>query len=215
MIPIQALASVGLAAVLLAACAPPPPPDAVPAHVGPRGLVTFPDAAQACGDDESHHYVTCRTQTEVLQAAMVRARREHKQVLVSVGADWCIWCYVSALYFNGWSDTRREPAAAGDRDDAIALADYMAPRFVVVNLNAEAPDLAPALEAAHIDQEQVRGYPSFFLLDAAGARFVDLDRASLPKAGDFRGYSRRGMLALLKAAQQKPPALPPSSTAAP
>ncbi len=36
---------------------------------------------------------------EDLQAALTRARREHKRILVDFGADWCGDCHVLDLYF--------------------------------------------------------------------------------------------------------------------
>jgi hypothetical protein len=177
-----------------------PADDSMPARIGPYGLVSFADAVRLCGADEGVRFVKCRPQKAILQAAIRRAAREHKRVLVSAGADWCVWCKVIDMYFNGWSDARLEPAAAGSRQDALALARYVAQTFVVVEIDAEAPDALKTLRSVGIGVEHLEEIPAVFVLTPHGARFVDMQMAELPKQGDFRGYRRPAILNLLRQA---------------
>ena len=197
---LRGLGGAATLASIIAFCAPTPGDAAIVARSGPDGLVTYPDAAATCGSRPDQQFVQCVSQTSVLAAAARRARTDHKALLVSVGADWCIWCHVIARYFDGWTDDRIEPPAAGTRADALDLAAFMRDSFVVVELNTEAPDISDALAAIRVDPRTINGLPSFYILKSSGPRFVDMERAELPKRGDFRGYNRKAVLGLLRAA---------------
>jgi thiol-disulfide isomerase/thioredoxin len=54
-------------------------------------LPAFSRAEPACVDAGKIYHL-CRDQNEVLAEALAAAKRDHKQLVVGVGADWCPWC---------------------------------------------------------------------------------------------------------------------------
>lgn len=98
-----------------------------------------------------HIYPDASAAHEDLQAALARARREHKRILVDFGGDWCGDCHVLDLYFE-------QPA---NRD---LLARY----FVKVDVNVEHLDANVDL-AAKFGIPLKRGVPALAILDANGA----------------------------------------------
>ncbi|MFC6644991.1 thioredoxin family protein [Granulicella cerasi] len=101
-------------------------------HPQPRHI--YPDTTAAAGD---------------LQAALKKAKAEHKRVIVDFGGDWCGDCQVLDVYFN------QAP------NDAL-LAKY----FVKVNVNIGHEDAN--LDIAKRFGMALKGVPALAVLDARG-----------------------------------------------
>ena len=84
-----------------------------------------------------------------LAAALVKARREGKRVLLDFGGDWCGDCKVLDIYFH------QQPNA-----------DLLAKYFVKVNINIGREDAN--LDIAHKYGVPVEGVPALAVLDSKG-----------------------------------------------
>jgi thioredoxin-related protein len=91
------------------------------------------------------------------------ARRTNRPVLVDVYTDWCGWC-------------KRMDRDVYSRAD---VRDYLASRFVVVRLNAEAQDGVQyegqdLTSAGLAEQFRVTGYPTTVFLKSSGAHLINV-----------------------------------------
>jgi thioredoxin-related protein len=91
------------------------------------------------------------------------ARRTNRPVLVDVYTDWCGWC----------KRMDRDVYARAD------VRDYLANRFVVVKLNAEAQDGLQydgkdLTSAGLAEQFRVTGYPTTVFLRPTGAHLINV-----------------------------------------
>jgi protein disulfide-isomerase len=147
--------------------------------------------------------------TRDFEAAKVRAKAENKPIfLYFTGSDWCGWC----------KKMEREILVKKE------FLDFAAARLVLVELDYPRQ---PENKAKQSDQERaqnkaldrkfkIEGYPTIYLVDAAGEL--------LPGGGDFALQEHvkggpAGFVAVLKAFLDKPPAgadvAPPAKTVAP
>jgi thiol:disulfide interchange protein len=95
-------------------------------------------------------------QTDV-QAALVRARKEHKRVILDFGGDWCGDCQVLDIYFH-------------QAPNAELLAKY----FIKVNVNIGHEDAN--IELAHKYGVPVHGVPALAVLDSQGKPLFAQDK---------------------------------------
>lgn len=181
-----------------------------PAPIAPRrgayGLTSFPDAPALCGDP-TRLFAKCRSQTEIALAALAEAKAQDKALLVEVGADWCVWCLVIDRYISGWFVDGAEPRTAGTKADAEALARFAAANFVVVKLES-GPGVVAAMRRLGITYTPSKPVPAFYVVYAGKAREAPIRNAELTARGEFRGYSRQGVLAQIRRALHavRPPA---------
>jgi hypothetical protein len=186
-------------------------------------LTAFPAAIDpACRGGRAEIYDECGDQFILYRKARDEARRQDKVLLVSYGAEWCIWCHVFDAYVLGetgtfthtYSDREdqvRDTATIHERPDhdvmaeAEALAAYVAGNFVLVHLDSRyAPGADAALISAGIDPDEVFGLPLIFTVAAGGtlAMYLHHDRVEVRRddASDwFRGYDRVRLLEELTA----------------
>lgn len=184
-----------LTAVLVTAAFAPGP---VTSRTGAYGLTSFPDAPRLCGDP-TKLFAKCRSQTDIALAALAEAKAQNKALLVEVGADWCVWCLVIDRYINGWFVEGAEPRTAGTKADAEALARFAAANFVVVKLDS-GPEIVPAMRRLGIPYTPSKPVPAFYVVHGGKAREATIVRAELPARGEYRGYSRQGVLAQIRKA---------------
>lgn len=138
------------------------------------GLVTMlPEAPRAgCEGSRARLYSECGDQRALFEAARARAAAEGKAVLVSAGAEWCIWCHVLSATLQGFVDS----ASAMEDDTLEAQADALrlatAERFVVVHIEIDKSPNGEALLAEIGAAGHIRDWIPFpFGVDAEG-RFV-------------------------------------------
>lgn len=161
-------------------------------------LVKIPADPQAlCPGERLRLYATCADQRTIFVEAFVRARAEGKVLLVSYGAEWCIWCHVTSAELHGLTSAAATPE---EEAAAAALAAFAAEHFVVVHIDAEARETAEAvLEATGAAPHFPGGIPFLFTVDRAG-QFVAPFPAELTETTDSLGrpvHDRAALLGLL------------------
>lgn len=188
---------------------------------GASGIVSYPQApGPECRDGRARLYDECSDQTEIYRAAQTRAAAEGKVLLVSYGAEWCIWCHVFAAYLEGehgafthtFSDPRdeerhtetiHERAGRDVSAEAEALKAYAAETFVVVHIDSRHASGGDAVLAASGAEKALGNWiPFIYSVNADGeiAATLDHDRVELRRDSEdwFRGYDRPELLAHLK-----------------
>lgn len=104
-----------------------------------------------------HLYPDVSAAQHDIHAAIVRATREHKRILLDFGGDWCGDCQVLDIYFN-------------EAPNAQLLAKY----FVKVNINIGRQDAN--LDIAHKYGVPLPGVPALAVLDANGKVIMSQDK---------------------------------------
>ncbi len=172
----------------------------------------------ACSARPGHRQILfdlCRDQRDILAEAKAKAAKSGKIILISYGADWCIWCHAFEAHLLGqhgrfqyatdegpWlmqEKGRAETNAAA----AMALQTYVAKTFVVVNISEEAGETALAvLQETQADTQFKGGLPFIYALDRKGkyARAIDSGDVEIRRDGrnPYRGYDRMRLLRSLQ-----------------
>ncbi len=101
-----------------------------------------------------------------LKAAVERAGREHKNILMDVGGEWCIWCH-------------RMDKFLADHDELLALLrrDYV---VLKVNFSPENPN-----KEFLAKYPKVTGYPHLFVLDSTGKLMVSKNTGELEEGKSY------------------------------
>lgn len=201
---------VGVAALAIAACGGEETPKRPAAALLP--VATFPKSLDPkCREGEARLYDECGSQMRHLQDAMTAAKASGKTVLVSLGAEWCIWCHVFDAYvsgetgsfryqFDGRDVTLAERAGAKVLPDAKALNEFVAGAFVLVHIEFDhAPDTADVLEATGANEHSIEGLPFIFTLTSEGkiAGVFDDKGTEVRRDGMidwYRGYDRKALI---------------------
>lgn len=177
------------------------PVSSFPIHIDP-----------SCG---GRLYDGCGSQRAIFQAALAEARRTGKTVIVSYGAEWCVWCHVFDTHIRGeagrfdypgvptWASVERSR-----RDvlrDARALNQFASENLIEARIEGDrAPDGRAVLQTTGAAAHFRGGYPFIFSVTAEGrfAAALDLSRAEIgeqQKGSPFyEGYNRAGLLAELQ-----------------
>lgn len=122
-----------------------------------------------------HIYPEISSAQADVRAAIDKARREHKRVIVAFGGDWCPDCQVLDIYFN--QTPNRE-----------LLNKY----FVKVNVNIGRMDAN--LDLAHKYGVPVHGVPALAVLDGRGKAVFAQDK----EFADMRNMQSSDLTAFLK-----------------
>lgn len=174
------------------------------------GLVVMtPEKPRAgCEGSRARIYSECRDQREVFEEARALAAREGKALMVSAGAEWCIWCHVLSATLQGFVD---DAAALEDETleaQADALREATAARFVIVHIELDkAPGGTALLEEIGAAQHIGDWIPFPFGVDAQGRFVAPLGERSAETGGEAEkqsdadntdeaplGYDRRMLL---------------------
>jgi thioredoxin-related protein len=102
-----------------------------------------------------------------LQAALARASKEGKNVLMDVGGEWCSWCH-------------RMDRFLADNSDLGAL---LAKNYVLVKVNFSDENKNEAFLARY---PKIDGYPHLFVLDATGKLLESKNTGDLEEG---KGYN--------------------------
>lgn len=105
--------------------------------------------AQSSPIARAHIYPDVQAAHSDIQAALVKARREHKRVILDFGGDWCGDCQVLNIYFH------QSPNAQ-----------LLEKHFVLVDVNIGRMD--QNLDIAHKYGVPVQGVPALAVLSADG-----------------------------------------------
>lgn len=185
-------------------------------------ITKFPESLdKACRDGTAKIYDECADQMEIFSAALERANREGKTLLVSYGAEWCIWCHVFDAHISGgkskFTYVYADPAEPDNKfestlyerektdvtQEADALSEFVAQNFVVAHIedffseNGYEVLLTTGAEPHHDGS-----IPYVFTVDSKGiyAGHFEHNRAETrrDKILDwYRGYNRQELIAEL------------------
>jgi thiol:disulfide interchange protein len=103
-----------------------------------------------------HLYPDVSAAQHDIDAALIKAKRDHKRILLDFGGDWCGDCQVLDIYFS------QAPNAA-----------LLEKNFVKVNINIGRMDAN--LDIAHKYGVPVKGVPALAVLDANGKVVMSQD----------------------------------------
>ncbi len=182
-------------------------------------ITRFPETLDKnCRHGRAKLFDECSDQLTLFNAALKRSIAENKVLLVSFGAEWCIWCHVFDQYIHG-GKTRftytfgtpddpnvSETATLYEKEqtdvsaDADALRSYVSRSFVVVHIDGLfAPNGHDTLEKTGADRHYDGGLPYIFTVKADGrfaAKFQP-NRVETRRDGIwdwYRGYDRHGLM---------------------
>lgn len=125
--------------------------------------------AQAPPAPKSRLYDPARNAQSQIDSAMLRAKKEHKNILLQVGGNWCIWC----IRFHSF---------VSSNDSLRKLLDA---NYVTVHLN-HSPENKNAPILAKLGFPQRFGFPVFVVLNEKGERIHTQNSAYLE---EDKGYS--------------------------
>src|SRR5215813_4580676 len=212
-----ALTCMSCATIALAQMTAAPAPS-----VSESRITTIPSNLDpACRTGRATLYDECSDQLSIFDTAMKRAAAENKVLLISYGAEWCIWCHVFAKYIHGertrFEYTYGRPDAPEARQtptiferekrdvkaDAAALNAYVARSFVVVHIEGQyAANGAAITEKTGAAAFMSNAIPFIFAVDRSGqyAAHFKSETVEIRRDTDdwYRGYDRRKLLAELQ-----------------
>lgn len=172
-----------------------------------------------CPKSRARLYGECLDQRQVLADALALANRNGKTVLVSFGAEWCVWCHLLDRHLKGETMQRfdytydgetylhEEPRREADAKAAKALGAYMAENFVLAHIDADnafgvQPDGGTgwdAVDGARAAEGFEDWLPYVFAVTPKGEFLAVFDTRQAEKkdeATGYRGYDRRILLTL-------------------
>jgi hypothetical protein len=208
---------VGVALVSIGACG-----DG-PVETRPRIYVSFPETIDSqCREGKARIFDECGDQSALFTAALARAKREGKVLLVEYGAEWCIWCHAFDAHINGEHDAFRYTYGAPEEPEVrythtfhevasadIALADplrqFVAANFVIAHIDAQyAPHGEAVLADSGANEHFLGEIPFVFTVDYDGRFAASLDPGVGEKRREgvldwYRGYDRAALIRQLTA----------------
>jgi len=113
-----------------------------------------------------------------IDEAVLKAKAEHKHVLVQIGGNWCPWC----IRFHKFCS---ETASV----DSVLKTDY-----IVIHLNYSKENKNEAA-LARLGHPERFGFPVFVILDANGSRLHTQDSGLLEKE---KSYDVKKVMTLLE-----------------
>ena len=161
-------------------------------------------------------YDECGSQIAIYEAALAQAVAQDKVLLVSYGAEWCIWCHLFATYIHGthtrfthtysdssdnmrYTSTMYERPTGNPKPSAVKLAKYFADSFVLAHIESRySPDGAEVLAMSGAQTAYQGGLPFIYSVDAQGRFATSFDYALAETRRDtddwYRGYDRAKLL---------------------
>ncbi len=178
-------------------------------------LTRFPQHLdENCRQGMSKIYDECGSQVSIYQAALKEANKTDRMLLISYGAEWCIWCHVFDAYITGKAgqfdyryDNHRASIHEGGNDsttaDAATLNQFVNKSFVLAHIEANyTRDGNEVLRYSGALQHFSGALPFIFTTNQQGkwAATLDYHEAEIRRDGPdwFRGYDRRKLLAELQ-----------------
>lgn len=184
-------------------------------QVQPDEIDRYPVALDKnCRNGNARIFDECGSQLVIFQEALIFANKIRKTLLVSFGAEWCIWCHVFDAYVNGKYSTfeydfdgqralLKEYGGDLAARDAQILHRYVSDAFVLVHIEGKySPDGEEVLRRAGALAHFSGSLPFIFSVTPRGrwAATFDYRSAETRREGQdwFRGYNRESLLAELK-----------------
>lgn len=183
-----------------------------------ENVVVYPQNFDAtCRNGDAKLYDECGDQFAILKEAVEEAKKTGKVVIVSYGAEWCIWCHALDAHlkgqygmFNyeveGYPPVMAESLGANDQKLADELNAFAARNVVFVHIEGlYAPNGAEVLSALGADQDYKGSIPYLFSIkDGRIAKIMVWKPENDPKEKRrdgfllYRGYNREPLLDELK-----------------
>lgn len=123
---------------------------------------------QATSTDTTKLYHPYANAAEDVKAAVAKAKKEKKHVLIQVGGNWCVWCY----RFNAFVQTDTTLKRLADDN------------FVIYHLNYS-PENKNGSYLKKLGFPQRFGFPVLVVLDANGNRIHTQDSGLLEKGNGY------------------------------
>ena len=139
--------------------------------------------------EATHLYNPAADAKTEIADAVKQASKEHKNVLLQIGGNWCKWC----LSFNNLVS-----------NDEV-LNKYLHDNYVVVHVNYSKENMNEKV-LAELGYPQRLGFPVFVVLDDKGNRLYTQNSGGL---ADGKGHSREKILRFFK--DWSPEALDPKN----
>ncbi|MFT3684642.1 MAG: thioredoxin family protein [Phycisphaerales bacterium] len=172
-------------------------PEVKPATLQPAGATQPAETGKTDKDAKKKVYDENADAKQQIAAALAKAKKENRRVLIQWGGNWCSWC----LLLNKTMTTDR------------SLSKELQYEYDVVHVDAGQPknkniDLAKSYGATP-DKD---GFPFLTILDADGKAIANQESGSLEKKdangesvlGDGMGHDVQKVLKFLKANEAKP-----------
>jgi len=125
-------------------------------------------SVSAFASDSSFLYNPYANAEKDVAAALIKAKKENKHVLLQIGGNWCIWCY----RFNSFVQTDSTLKRILDNNYVVYHLNYS-------NENKNLDYLAK------LGYPQRFGFPCLVVLDASGKRLHTQDSALLEKGNGY------------------------------
>lgn len=146
-------------------------------------------ALSAKAQDKPHIYNPAADAKADIAAAVKQAAKQHKNVLLQIGGNWCSWC----IRFNEQVTTD------------TTLDKYLNDNYVVLHVNYSKENQNEEV-LAKLGYPQRFGFPVFIVLDSQGTRLNTQNSEYLEEG---KGYNRDKILDFFKS--WSPTALDPKS----
>jgi len=182
-----------------------------------QGLAKYPkEISSDCQYKRAKLYDQCGSQMRLFEHALEEANASEKTLLVSYGAEWCIWCHVFDQYIaGGYGDMEFR---YGDQDgpdyDTFAvpgrntwsqkvasevLANFIRESFVIVHIDAQhAPDGYDVIETSGALAQYQNWIPFVFTVKPNGqfAAAMDYEKVQTKETSNapYPGYFRAPLM---------------------
>lgn len=121
---------------------------------------------------------------EKIDALIKKAKKEHKNIILQAGGNWCSWC----LLFNDFIKTNTK------------VKNELNKNFLYYHLNFSTENKNETVFKKYAPNGDKLGYPFFIVLDANG-KVVKLQESGSLEEG--KGYNEEKVMSFLKAARYK------------
>lgn len=180
-------------------------------------IVSYPKKIDAnCRGGKAKLYDECGDQLVLFKNALEYSRSVNKVLLVSYGAEWCIWCHVFDAYLRGQKDEYTYTVGSPNTDDkdtytiyekskfdatkeAAELKSYAAKNFVLLHLDYRyAQNGNKVLALTKSESHHTGGVPFIFTVtqDGVFADSFNWKTAETRRDGEdwYRGYDRSDLM---------------------
>lgn len=184
-------------------------------------ITSFPQKIdRSCKNGRAKLFDECSSQIDLFNEGKRQAEAENKTLLVSYGAEWCIWCHVFEAYITGktnkfeytygeprkskrYTDTMYERAERDVSKEAYDLKKFVSDNFVVVHIDYEhSPDGEDVLSISQAEKHYNGGLPFIYTVGESGTYAAKFDSSNVETRRDtddwYRGYDRVRLLNQLK-----------------
>lgn len=178
-------------------------------------IVWFPSQIdENCRGGSAKIFDECSDQVILFHSALEEANQSGKTLLVSFGAEWCIWCHVFDAYIDGgrtrfdyvyasletpdepYQATLYEKEKSDVTEEAMSLFEFVQSNFVVAHIeNYHSPNGYSVLELSNALRSFDGAIPYIFSVDHNGKYVGQFISKGAETRRDFfdwyRGYDRR------------------------